>query len=598
MASRRGPMRPAVRPAVIAVILAGTLPSACGETSTETAKDRPVPAGRTFIITPGENATADMEVAMTLASVGDVIQFECGYFDLATTLQLINTEDIRIKGCGKDRTVLSFARNNLPEGILAVNVGGLVVEDLTVLDTSGNGIEMRGVYNATLRRVRAMWSSNGGRTSPDRITADNFDDENFKRLHVACTDPATQDPDAPENAGGDTTSPDYTVSDKSGRYGIYPVSSDYVLIEDTESVGASDAGIYVGQTNRAIIRNSRAAYNVFGFEIENVQGGEYDRNVAECNTGGFLIYDLDNLRQYGDRSRMHGNVSRMNNTYNFTAGGFVANVPPGSGMITLSYDRIDIFNNDFRDNNTGGIIHASYELFPEGAGRPEEKRIDWYSEGVHIFRNTFANNGNALPPPKTGDLAAQDMAKLLPALVGAKNQAACALPENAEACAAAGGNMYRGAHIVWDGLLDAYDAGCPYPKDAQGRDVPADERGKPIHTNEHPNPECHYNAYKFDTTREGNPRKVPEWFASCIDADNEFSDDSLAFSNFHGTRGANAAIALSSGGAPTPEQLAEIQEFPASFDLAPHRCAERYGSNLPLLPSFTIPPFVRSGAFD
>ncbi len=73
---------------------------------------------------------------------------------------------------------------------------------------------------------------------------------------------------------------------------------------------------------------------------------------------------------------MYGNVSRMNNTYNFTSGGFVGNVPPGSGMITLSYDRIDVFDNEFRDNNTAGIIHASYELFPEGAGRPDEKRID------------------------------------------------------------------------------------------------------------------------------------------------------------------------------------------------------------------------------
>ena len=77
------------------------------------------------------------------------------------------------------------------------------------------------------------------------------------------------------------------------------MSSDHVLIEDAESVGASDAGIYVGQTNKAIIRNSRAAYDVFGFEIENVQDGEYDGNLAECNTGGFLVYDPDRDRWTG-----------------------------------------------------------------------------------------------------------------------------------------------------------------------------------------------------------------------------------------------------------------------------------------------------------
>jgi parallel beta-helix repeat protein len=577
--------------AFVAVLLASLL-TACAETASDT-KGKPS-AGRVFVITPGENATADMEVAMTLAAVGDTIRFECGFFDLTTTLQLINTEDFKILGCGKDQTVLSFAGNNLPEGILAVNVGGLVVEDLTVLDTAGNGIELRAVNNAVLRRVRTMWSSGGGRTSADRITAGIYEEEGPKRLHVACTDPATQDPAEPENSGGDTSSPDYTVSDKSGRYGIYPVSSDNVLIEDAESVGASDAGIYVGQTNNAIIRNSRAAYNVFGFEIENVQGGEYDSNVAECNTGGFLVYDLDNLRQYGDRSRMHGNISRNNNTYNFTAGGFVANVPPGSGMITLSYDRIDIFDNEFTDNNTGGIIHASYELFPASM-RPSERRIDWYTEGVHIWNNKFSNNGNSLPPPKSGDLASQDLARLLPALVGAKTQAACAHPDNAEACAAAGGNNFRGAHIVWDGLLDAYDADCPYPVDKDGKPVPADARGKPQLTNDHPNYDCHYNAYKFDTTQEGNPRKVPEWFASCIADDNEFSDDSLTYTNFRGTKGLNAVITLSEldpDNPPTAEQIAEIEEFPASLDMSAHQCS------LPPLPPVTIPPFVRTGAYD
>ena len=89
---------------VIALVLCGLL-AACG-LETSDSKGGKAPAGRTFTITPGESATADMEVAMTLAAVGDTIEFTCGYFDLATTLQLINTEDIRIKGCGKDGTVL------------------------------------------------------------------------------------------------------------------------------------------------------------------------------------------------------------------------------------------------------------------------------------------------------------------------------------------------------------------------------------------------------------------------------------------------------------------------------------------------------------
>lgn len=584
-----------------------SLTAACsGNTESSGNSGNPAAAvtGR-FVIKPGPNATTDMLNAIVTAVPGDTIAFDCGFFDLTAPVQLANTENITIKGCGKDKTVLSFKGSNQPIGILAVNVNGLTVQDLTVADTDGNGFELRGVNHGTLTRVRAFWSSGGGNQSADPISKDNYATDNYKRLHVACTDPATQNPNVPENEGGDTSSPDYTVSDKAGRYGIYPVSSNNILIDNAESIGASDAGIYVGQTSNAIIRRSRAAFNVFGFEIENVISGEYYENVAECNTGGFLIYDLDgNLRQYGDRTRMYRNVSRKNNTYNFTEGGFVANVPPGSGMITLAYDRIDVFQNEFSDNNTGGIIHASYELFPEGAGRPTEKRIDYYTEGMHVFNNKFFNNGNALPATTTTDLQNQDVARLLPALVGLKNQAACADPRNTAICAAAGtggegaspqaASGYRGAHIVWDGLLDTLDADCAYPKKANGDDVPADERGKPQHTNQE-DPTCHYNAYKFTD----GARELPDWFASCIDDDNEYSSDSLKFSNFHGTKGANAAINASSGTPPSsPAEVLELQEFPASFDLTPHRCMTTYGKNLALLPAVVIPAFVPSNNVD
>ncbi|MDB5971611.1 MAG: hypothetical protein JWQ90_4061 [Hydrocarboniphaga sp.] len=546
--------------------------------------------GRHFFIKPGASATSDMIAAMIQAAPGDLIEFDCGYFELTSSLQLSHTEDVRIKGCGREKTVLSFKTNNAPEGILAVSVRGITIEDLSVVDTAGNGIELRGVDHATLSRVRAMWSSGGGRASADPINASNY----AAKLTVPCTDPATANPDAPENkllgVLADTRSPDYTVSKLSGRYGIYPVSSQNVLIEDSESIGASDAGIYVGQTNTAIIRRSRSAYNVFGFEIENVQGGEYADNLAECNTGGFLIYDTDGLRQYGGRSRMHGNTARMNNTYNFTSGGIVGNVPAGSGMLTLAYDQIDIFDNEFRDNDTGGIIHISYEIFPEGADRPAEHRIDWYTEGLHIWHNRFVNNGNHLPLPTVQNLIAQDVAKFLPAIVGLKNQTACLLPANLAQCLSAGAVNFRGAHILWDGLLDRYAKDCAYPLDANGEPVPMDARGKPVLTNEVPDPSCHYNAYKFDTMAMDAPRKLPDWY-SCIDEDNDFSSDSLTFSNFHGTKGLELIVE-------SRLDLTTLAQFPASLDLTPHRCKAQYGRNLDPLPAVVIPPFVRSGDYD
>ena len=480
--------------------------------------------GRTFVIQPGADATQQMLVAMIEVKPKDVIEFAEGYFELTSGIQISGTEDILVKGQGKDKTVLSFKNSGSQEGFLATTVRGITVEDLTVLDSPGDAFKLQGVDHGTLRGVRAIWSSGRNTTNEDPITAANY----TSKLNVACTDPARHNPDNPNPLETDTSSPDYTVSKLSGRYGIYPVNSKNILVEDTESVGASDAGIYVGQTDNAIIRNSRAAYNVFGFEIENVRGGEYVDNLSECNTGGFLVYDLDGLTRYGSRTRMYRNTSRNNNSYNFAEpGSIVSNVPRGTGMLTMGYDKIDVFENTFENNGTAGIVHTSYELF----GVPGDRRMDLYSEGVHIWNNTFKDNGNDLPQPDFAailETGGEQITSAFPMLVGLKMLA--------------GAGEYRGAHIVWDGYEDEYNADCPYPTDSKGEPIPLqDAEGKPISGNQYPNPSCRYNAYKFNDAGE---RKKPQWWYSCIDADNNFDSDSATFANFHGTEGLEVLINL------------------------------------------------------
>lgn len=535
--------------------------------------------GRTFVIEPGEFATNDMVTAMIAARPGDTIEFSEGYFELRSGLQISSTENIHIKGQGMNETILSFKESSSQEGFLANTVRGVVVEDLTVLDSPGDAFKLQGVDHGTLRRVRAFWSSGRNTADEDPVTAENY----REKLQVACTDPARHNPNNPNPTETDTTSPDYTVSILSGRYGIYPVNSQNILVENAESVGASDAGIYVGQTDNAIIRNSRAAFNVFGFEIENVRGGEYMGNIAECNTGGFLIYDLDGLTRYGSRTRMYQNIARNNNTYNFAEpGSLVANVPRGVGMITLGYDKIDVFDNVFEDHGTAGIVHTSYELM----GPPGDRRLDMYTEGVHIFNNTFKNNGNDVPQPDFATILAtegEQVTSAFPLLVGLKVAAAT--------------GQYRGAHIVWDGYADSYDENCPYPTDDQGQPIPRDEEGKPISGNHYPNPDCRYNAYKFDTATA--ERKKAQWWFSCIDDDNNFDGDSLAYANFHGTEGLELLLNAPPESADDLIEVVQgLQGFAADTDISPHKCDDQYGSNLPLLPPIVIPEFEPSVAVD
>ena len=557
----------------IALILSG-----CGSSSPMFSGGDSNNAGRVFTVNPGPNASAEMVAAMVDLRPGDTLAFGCGYFELDSGIQINGTEDVTVKGCGINETVLSFKNSRTQEGVSVTNVRGITVEGLTVLDSPGDGFKLKGVDHGTLRHVRAIWSSGRNQPGEDTITAANYP----SKLNVACTQPARENPANPLSLPGNTTSPDYTVSVAAGRYGIYPVESRNILVEFTESIGASDAGIYVGQTNNAIIRNSRAAYNVFGFEIENVQSGEYVDNIAECNTGGFLVYDLDGLTQYGKRARVTGNIARNNNSYNFAEPGtIVANVPRGSGLITLAYDKIDIVDNVFENNDTGGIIITSYDVL----GVPGDRRLDMYSEPVHIRGNTFTNNGNNLPLPDVAALIAtggEQVSTAFPLIIGLKSLA--------------GGGQYRGGHVIWDGIIDPLDADCGYPVNAQGQPVPADEDGKPILTNLDPNPSCRYNAYKFDQAGE---RITPKWWFACIAADNQFAGDSEDYLNFNGLRGLESVFALTELDIPgTLLGLAQLVNFPGSFDISENDCPARFGSAPEAIAPVVIPPFVPSGNVD
>jgi len=540
--------------------------------------DIPLSEGRVFKVEPSRSATQNMVDAMIQLKPGDTLEFGCGFFELDQGLLIQATEDVLIKGCGIDKTVLSFKDSANVTGLEALNVRGITVEDFTIADSPGDAFKLKGVKWGTLRNVRAIWS--GGAAEP--ISKNNYNE----RIQVSCTKP-------PLNEGEPT--PDYIPSSSSGRYGIYPVESENILVENSESIGASDAGIYVGQTNNAIIRTSRAAYNVMGFEIENVRNGEYDENVAECNTGGFLIYDLENITQYGDSSLMLNNKARNNNTYNFGQSGLVAMVPRGVGFITLGYDNIEMYNNTFEDHATAAVLYISYELI-DGKGGTGDKKLDPYTEGFHMHNNVMKNSGYDLPKPELSKLAEGDITTLLPFLIGIKNLPTLDLSDLVGSLGSLGNilNLGKGAHIIWDGLLDELDDSCPYPVDAEGNPVPKDEKGKPLHTHEHPNPECYYNAYKFDN--EGK-RKLPQWGA-CFH-NNTFEGKGIPYLNFHGTAGMEAAeLLLDQDPSKLLELLPGLANFASDTKLEEHDCEKRFGKLLPSIKRVEIPPFERSGEIE
>ncbi len=295
-------------------------------------------AAEVWTVVPGPDAEVALQEALILAQPGDEVVLNPGRYDIRNQLSLAN-DDVTIRGAGMRRTVLSFAgQTGGSEGIL-ITGNGAILKDFAVEDTAGDGIKSKGVDGIAMIRLRVEWTN-----GPD-----------------------------PEN----------------GAYGLYPVQSTNVLIDGAVVEGASDAGIYVGQSEHIIVRNSRAEFNVAGLEIENSYHADVFDNVLTNNTGGILVFDLPDLPQQGGHHvRVFGNQSFANNTPNFAPeGNIVGIVPAGTGMLIMANSDVEVFENSFSDNRTVNLIFGSYiEASEDPEYRPHPSRI-------HIHHNTFGASG-------------------------------------------------------------------------------------------------------------------------------------------------------------------------------------------------------------
>ena len=169
-----------------------------------------------------------------------------------------------------------------------------------------------------------------------------------------------------------------------------------LLLEECVAIGASDAGIYVGQSENVVVRNNRAEFNVAGIEIENTLNADVYGNVVTNNTGGILVFNMPDLPRPGHSTRIHENKIIANNTDNFGAKGTpVASIPAGSGIVINSSDRVEIFNNEIADNDTANIIISSYYATGFQGTRELAANYDPYPETIYIYGNTFSGGGSS-----------------------------------------------------------------------------------------------------------------------------------------------------------------------------------------------------------
>ncbi len=316
-------------------------------------------AAKDIAVSAGTGAQERLQEALIMAQPGDVVLLGDGRFELTDGLSL-DVAGVTVKGAGPDRSVLSFAGQLAAGEGLLVTSDNVVLRDFAVENSKGDAIKSKGADNIVYYNIRVEWTGGPKETN--------------------------------------------------GAYGIYPVESENVLIDSVLVIGASDAGIYVGQSRNIIVRDSIARFNVAGIEIENSFNADVHDNVATKNTGGILVFDLPNLPQQGGHNvRLFDNLVVQNDTPNFAPkGNIVASVPTGTGVMVMANRDIEIFDNVFEGNGSSNIMVIGYrQKFDDAKYQPMVRnvRISDNAHGKTGFAPKFAGGemlaaafGGSVPP--------------------------------------------------------------------------------------------------------------------------------------------------------------------------------------------------------
>ena len=307
-------------------------------------------SAKEVFIEPSNNSHEEVQTALIELSPGDVLTLSPGTFVFEDSLSL-DVDEVIVRGSGMNETILDFKNQMSGAQGLLVTSDRVTLKDFAVTDAKGDAIKVIGAEGINMINLKTEWT--GGPKSTN------------------------------------------------GAYGLYPVESSDVLIDGCVAIGASDAGIYVGQSRNIIVRNSVAQYNVAGIEIENSYYADVYDNLASHNTGGILVFDLPDLPQQGGHHvRVFRNEVIDNDTDNFAPeGNIVGEVPRGTGIIIQANSNVEVFDNDISGNGTVNVSIVTY------SNETQDENYYPHPRSIQIHGNRFGEGGFD-PDIGTGELAA------------------------------------------------------------------------------------------------------------------------------------------------------------------------------------------------
>nr|WP_257535430.1 parallel beta-helix domain-containing protein [Marinobacter adhaerens] len=299
----------------------------------------------------GDDITEALSLALFDLPEDALVVLPKGRFTVTESIIVNSARGLTITGHGINETTLDFTTSHGDDAFRFQGGNGITVRDLGIYEAPKNGIKTTNVNGIHITHTATVWEG--------PLEADN------------------------------------------GAYGLYPLKSQNVLMEDNYAYGSADAGIYVGQSENIVVRNNTAKNNVAGIEIENSSMADVYNNTAVGNSGGILSFDLPGLEKaYGRNVRIFNNEIYANNADNVGAG-VVGAVPPGTGVIVLAASDVEIYNNRITDNDTTAVALTSYFLIEEDVeGYPANFGAtmgDGWSptlKNVYLHNNTIARNGS------------------------------------------------------------------------------------------------------------------------------------------------------------------------------------------------------------
>lgn len=280
---------------------------------------------KSLVVTPGQS----IQETIKRADPGDVILIEPGVYQESI---YVDKADLTIRGVQKEGQIPRLDGGGALNDAVIASASGFTIEMLEIAHYKGNGVMTQGAHDVLIRNL---------------------------------------------------------IIRDTGIYGIYPTLGKKIRIENNVVSGIADAGIYIGMCDYVDVKHNEVYENVAGIEIENSRHALVAHNTVYNNTGGILVFALPGLpRKKSEQILVFGNQVIGNNHINFGApGSTVSSIPPGSGIIVLASERVDIVKNIIRDHHTSGLFIVDHQAMP---GLGPDPQVDPLPREIRVKGNLIS----------------------------------------------------------------------------------------------------------------------------------------------------------------------------------------------------------------